>query len=828
MNHRHTALVFAIAMCVATASAAAAFDMAAFEKNVGSLAAYTAGQSPADLGFIENAVAQASKDPSVRGPAEQKLLEALDAATTADAKSFICRQLWIIGTAAAVPRLEKLLADRELSHMARYALAGMNAPEASQALRRALGTTSGWIKAGIIDTLVQRGCRAALPDVAPLAGAADREVALAAAKALGRFGGAEAVKALEAARAAAPEPVAIEIDDALLACAEKLRAEGKNEDAAKVYAEFYPSGRSEQLRVAGLRGLAATRGDKAADLLVAAIKGAGSDAALRRNAIAMLALLENGAPAGKLAELYGALGPEDQELVVRAAASRGDAAAIVMDAVKNQNAAVRVAALDALGDAGTPEAFAALARTAATGEGREKDVARASLTRLRGPDIEAAFVRGAEAGDAACRVEVIQAIGRRTMRGAFEPLAKIAAGDADAAVRREAIIAMGRVGTRAGLGNVLALVAAPKEDQDRGAAAEAARTLFRTAGNKDGQAGAVIAALASAPAGGKAELLRLLAVPATPQALEAVRAVLQDQDLVVRDAAFATLGDWPNAEPAADLFAIASGSGDAAQKAAALRAFVRIAPYAEDSTPLFVKALELAATPDEVKFVLDGMGKADTCAALSVAEGYMTKDEFRAEACRAAVRIARNCCWEDSEKTRAVLAKVAAATQDGGLKEEIGRITADMDRWKSHIFAWRGAGPFTLEDVQDGPKVFGTAFPPESPDAKDVAWVRVKTHLEGERINLEATFGPIDFCCAYLRTVIVSPVEQEARLEFGADDYAKAWLNGAPAGAGTVKLKKGDNPLMLKAGDHGGGWNFFCRITQPGGGPIEGLRFEPR
>ena len=106
--------------------------------------------------------------------------------------------------------------------------------------------------------------------------------------------------------------------------------------------------------------------------------------------------------------------------------------------------------------------------------------------------------------------------------------------------------------------------------------------------------------------------------------------------------------------------------------------------------------------------------------------------------------------------------------------------------------------------------------------------MRVKTHLEGERINLEATFGPIDFCCAYLHTVIVSPVEQEARLEFGADDYAKAWLNGAPAGAGNVKLKKGDNPLMLKAGDHGGGWNFFCRIAQPGGGALEGLRFEPR
>ncbi len=826
MNHRYVRKFSVIALCIAAVSGAATFDMPAFEKNVQGLASYTAGQSPADLGFIENAVAQASRDAALRAPAQQKLLAALDGAKTADAKSFICRQLRIIGTAAAVPKLAALLGDQELSHMARYALAGMNVPEAPAALRRALGTTTGWVKAGIIDTLAQLDYGAALPDVAPLVSVSDKEVAVAAVKALGRFGGAEAIAALHAARGNASDSVKLEIDGALLVCAEKLCAEGTLDAAAKLYAEFYAPGNSEQLRVAGLRGLAATSGEKASEILVAAIKGADKEPALRRNAISMLAVLKGATPVDRLTELFGALGPEDQELVVKVVASRADGAAIIMDAARNPNAAVRVAALDALGAAGTAEALAVLAKAAATGEEREKQAARASLSRLRGQD--AAFVRAAEAGDAASRIEVIQAIGRRTMRTAFGALAKIAANDGDAAVRREALLAMGRVGARADLDAVLALLVAPKDEQDRDATQHAVRMLLDKVASKDAQAAAVLAALGKAPAEGKAVLLRLLAVPATAEALEAVRAALRDRNAAVRDAAFATLGDWPNAEPAEDLFAIASSAADGAQKASALRAYVRLAPFADDSTPLFVQALGLAKTPGEVKLVLDGMGNGDTCETLAFAASYLPKKEYAGEAARAVVRIARKCCWEDAEKTKAVLAKVDAAVQDNGLKEEIKRITADMDKWKSHIFSWRAAGPFTVDDVQDGPRVFATKFPPEDPNAKDVTWVRLKPELDGERINLEATFGSIDFCCAYVRTLVVSPAAQEVRLEYGADDYAKAWLNGAEAGAGNVKLAQGENVLLLKVGDHGGGWNFFCKFTKPDGAALEGLSFVPR
>ena len=47
---------------------------------------------------------------------------------------YVCRVLRVIGTADSVPALAGLLAERNLSHMARYALQDNPAPEA-QALR---------------------------------------------------------------------------------------------------------------------------------------------------------------------------------------------------------------------------------------------------------------------------------------------------------------------------------------------------------------------------------------------------------------------------------------------------------------------------------------------------------------------------------------------------------------------------------------------------------------------------------------------------------------------------------------------------------------------
>jgi hypothetical protein len=150
------------------------------------------------------------------------------------------------------------------------------------------------------------------------------------------------------------------------------------------------------------------------------------------------------------------------------------------------------------------------------------------------------------------------------------------------------------------------------------------------------------------------------------------------------------------------------------------------------------------------------------------------------------------------------------------------------------------AGPY-VEKGKEGAAIYATAFAPEKPDATDVKWVPLDKGIGSWDINLEAMFGALDHCAAYLRTRVWCPQEQDAVLEIGCDDAVKAWVNGqivhdrwneqaaAPRQhrAG-VHLKQGWNDLMLKAVDAGGGWVAACRVRAPNGLAIEGLKVEAK
>ncbi len=106
-------------------------------------------------------------------------------------------------------------------------------------------------------------------------------------------------------------------------------------------------------------------------------------------------------------------------------------------------------------------------------------------------------------------------------------------------------------------------------------------------------------------------------------------------------------------------------------------------------------------------------------------------------------------------------------------------------------------------------------------------WRIIVPEFDGSgRIDLEKTYGRIDYCCAYLRTTVISPRDQQARLKWGVDDFIKGWLNGKATSDGQINLRKGANTFILKVGDHGGGWNFRCEILQPDESPLEGMRFK--
>ena len=222
------------------------------------LKTYDWGMDRHVLDPIDEAVVQTRNDPAARKELESRLIAVLQNSASRDAKDYACRQLRIMGTAACVPVLEKLLADAELSHMARYALERIPDPQAGQALERQLGKLNGNLKIGVISSLGTRGQVGASKPVGllrPLLKDPDDAVAGAAAVALGRIGSVEANKALASPK---PRPTLVAVfAEASLACAERLLAEGHAKEAKATYERLLKDQPPELVRAAAERGLKA-------------------------------------------------------------------------------------------------------------------------------------------------------------------------------------------------------------------------------------------------------------------------------------------------------------------------------------------------------------------------------------------------------------------------------------------------------------------------------------------------------------------------------------------------------------------------------------------
>jgi hypothetical protein len=335
-------------------------------------------------------------------------------------------------------------------------------------------------------------------------------------------------------------------------------------------------------------------------------------------------------------------------------------------------------------------------------------------------------------------------------------------------------------------------------------------------------------------------LVRLLSEPATPKALEAVRAALNDHNDEVKDAAVRALSEWPNAAPADELLMLARTSTNQTHKVLALRGYVRMAGMSSNPTAMYARAMSLAVRLEDKKLVLAGLGSADTKMALELAELYLVEDELRNEAAQAAIQIAKRLRQNDPGRAKAAMKNVVAVIGDSRIRQQAQDVINEMEQHEGYILVWLVPGPY-MEKDKEGRAIFDMAFPPEKPDTADIKWKQLTQGIGSWDINLESTFGGKDHCGAYVRTQIWSPLEQDAKLELGSDDSIKVWLNGklvhsnyANRGMNPrqdlvdVKLRNGWNELMLKVVDNEGGWAFCCRVRKPDGSGLEGLKVEAK
>jgi HEAT repeat protein len=225
------------------------------------LKTYDWGVDPKVLKPIDDAVVKTHGDAAARKDLESKLAALLDSGASRDAKGYVCRKLMVIGTAASVPALAKLLADKDNSHMARFALERIPAPESAAALRDALSKVASTLKIGIIGSLGSRGDEASVKELSALVTNGDAAIARAAALALGDIRTADAAKAVADAKSAHEDANAAVID-ARLACAEALLAQGKKAEAIALYRSLAGESQPKHVRLAATRGMLATAGKK--------------------------------------------------------------------------------------------------------------------------------------------------------------------------------------------------------------------------------------------------------------------------------------------------------------------------------------------------------------------------------------------------------------------------------------------------------------------------------------------------------------------------------------------------------------------------------------
>ena len=390
---------------------AATLDQADVEARFEALRTYTYGDDRVVLQAVNELINRSAHTPDARRHLEEHLADFLAGEATPDAKAFACEMLARIGTAHSVPVLAGLLADPELSLMARLALEHIPEPEVEDALISALDSLEGELLIGVISSLGNRGAVAAVEPLGALLDGGDRAQNNAIVAALGQIRGHEAYSILAGTL---PESVDVHMrDSAMLRCAEAFAAAGAITQAARAFEDVFESGSTPSIRPAGYMGLAGLLPERASELTAVALD---SDSPALRGAA--LRWLRTSPPdpevTNAVAQLLPQADAESQALLLYALADRGDPVAqpSAVRAISSDAHSVRTAALEALGALGTAEDVPLLIRAVQSGPEDHRIAAQRALTRLQADGVEQAItaaVAESESGAGATLIEVLVA-----------------------------------------------------------------------------------------------------------------------------------------------------------------------------------------------------------------------------------------------------------------------------------------------------------------------------------------------------------------------------------------------------------------------------------
>lgn len=764
---------------------------------------------------------------------EQDLIAILKSDAGAAEKGAACVRLRVVGTTAAVPALAPLLLEESTAHAARHVLEAIPGPEPVEALRAALGRTSGLLKAGLIDSIGALKDSGSVHLIAPLLSDPHPVVSSSAARSLGNIGTPEAIAALLKNNAPAAQ-------EALLACADVLRDGGGAKGALPIYAHL-SNATSAAIRQSAWRGLVLSSGMVLSPkdrnrMIVESLLG--DDDARRKIALKLVHEVEDPSLLDHCAEAWDRLPSEGQVALLNARSKAGgDVLPLALRASRSADPAVRIAAWNALAKTEAGTALPILAQAASNGAPEERAAAYDALCQMAGASVRQAMLTELDSAELPAKTELIRALGDRRDSAAGPVLLKHATHEHPEALRVAALESLRKIGKPETLEPIMALAADCRSEAECEPVMRTLEGLCRSFSDKNLAAQAVIERINDADPALRKRLLTLLPDLGTASALETLESAIDSSDPNEAAEAIRALARWPTAAPAPKLLVMAQNVPNNTLKVLAVRASVELAVHETDPAKrlsLLQQAMTAAQRPAEKKQVISALAAISSPESLQLAETSLSDAAVADEAALAAISIAERISATHPEEARRIAKRLLAECES---TEVLGRA------WKLHgkpqpgpfIRQWSAAGPFSKSGATGAAALFEIAFPPESGTAA-TQWSALP---ESDQINLAAVYPGRDNAAAYLKSRIVAPAEVKAVLLLGSDDGVKAWLNSTVVHSNNVdrgdtpdqdvaliQLKKGHNDLLLKISQGGGGWSAHARIVGLDGKPIPGLRDE--
>ncbi|MGB7295992.1 MAG: DUF1080 domain-containing protein [Candidatus Aminicenantales bacterium] len=577
------------------------------------------------------------------------VIRALKSEGNPGVQAFLIGRLQQAGGRESVDPLSRFLNDSILFEPAAQALLSIRSPGAEDAFIKALGRSKGPNTVTLIQALGELRSRKTVSRIITFASSDQPDIRDAGLFALANIGDPRTEFALSRIDIASSPLEKAGAAARYLLFAKRLAEDGRKEAGLRIARNLLEKNRGageSQVRSAALTLAAQILGADSLPELVQAMES--PDPAFRGCALEIACQIPGDEATRRFVAKAAEVPSGTRAQIVEMLGRREDQAAraFVERMLRDENEAVRIAAIEASARLGGSEASGALSSLWPAAGEEEAEALKKAFLSLPAEKALPGVVSAFDTSSPAAKTAILEIFGeRRAKEQAGIVLA--AAENKDEAIRKKASAALEAVVRGRDLPQMIRLLQTAAEPAEIVSLQSALIASARELPDPEKRADLIVESMLKSKGQQRITLLRPLARIGGQKALEAVIAETKSRDPQVQAAAVYTLVHWPEFQAAGTLLEMAkSASSSPGRKFVylALRGYMRLvtesAEPAGKKLTLISEALTIAREPTERTAVLEGLGEMRSLGALQEIERFFDEKAFQEKSARAAMRCA--------------------------------------------------------------------------------------------------------------------------------------------------------------------------------------------